>query len=483
MAESQKLKQQIIRATKWSALSELASKAMAPLVFVVLARMLTPEDFGVAAAAAIVVSFSQVFWDAGLGKALIQREGEIETAANVVFWSNACLSMVIYGLLFVLSDIVALIFKDPRIAAVLRVQGVQLILAALGSVQTALFQRQFNFKTLFWVRLLTTTFPALASIPLAWMGYSYWALVAGSISGAIVQLLVLWILSQWRPRLTYDFVLARQLFSFGVWVTGSGLLGWFYLWADSLVVGAFLDVHSLGLYRTGNALILMVFGCLLNPILPILYSALSRMQNNFVRLRESLLQATKIIAAISLPVAFGLYLVSEPLSVLLFGTQWPGVGQVIGVMALMRGISWVVAANTEAYRALGRPDLETKIMLLMLMLYLPTYLLTVSFGLHVFLWIRFALAFLALPVHLYVAKKYLDIKLIDLITRLRWILPLSGLVTLICYIIMFSFEASFNGAGQMIFIVILFVMIYGLLLYCFERNFIKNLSFSFKSAY
>lgn len=480
MTETQSLKRQVFNASKWSVLSELASKAITPLIFVVLARLLTPEDFGVAASAAIIISFSQVFWDAGLSKALIQREGDVEAAANVVFWTNAGFSLVIYVLLFILADGVALLFKDPRVASVVRVQGVQILLASLGSVHTALYHRDFNFKSLFWVRLLTSTFPSLASVPLAWMGFSYWALVAGTLTGAVVQVAVLWFLSPWRPKLEYNLSLASQLLSFGLWVTGGGLLGWFYLWVDSLIVGAFLDINSLGLYRTGNALVLMVFGFLLNPITPVLYSALSRIRNDSALFRESLLQATKVISMIALPAGLGLFLVRDSLAEVVFGNDWPGVREVIGVMALMRGVSWVVGANSEAYRAMGRPDLETKIMLYMLLVYLPVYLLTISLGLEVFIWVRFGLAGLALLVHLYIGSQFLNIKLCDLIMRLRCIVPLSGLMGFFAYALSAYLDHNLGSLMALTLIIPCSVFIYCSTLFLFERQFVKNLYVSFR---
>ena len=156
----------VISASKWSALGEIAAKAITPLVLVVLARLLTPDDFGVIAAAAMVISFSQVFWDAGLSKALIQRENDIDEAAIVIFWTNAILGIVIYCFLYFCADLVVRVFDDPRVGMVLQIQGLQLIISSLCSVHTALYQRELNFRVLFWVKLFTTACerPVLSSV-------------------------------------------------------------------------------------------------------------------------------------------------------------------------------------------------------------------------------------------------------------------------------------------------------------------------------
>ena len=154
-------------ALKWSFLSELASKAVQPLVFVILARLLTPEDFGVVAAATMVISFSQIFWEAGMGKAIIQYQGDRVAAANAAFWVNNALGVVVVGALVAISGWVAdRIFHDPRVALVLWVMALQVFLSASVSVHVALLQKDMQFKHLFWVRLATVAGSGLGSV--AW---------------------------------------------------------------------------------------------------------------------------------------------------------------------------------------------------------------------------------------------------------------------------------------------------------------------------
>jgi O-antigen/teichoic acid export membrane protein len=225
-------------ALKWSFLSELASKAISPLVFVVVARLLTPDDYGVVAAASMVISFSQIFWEAGMGKAIIQYQGERATAANVAFWINILMGAVVAGVLVAISSLVAAhIFHDPRVTLVLRVMAAQVFLSASVAVHVALLQKDMQFKHLFWVRLATVAIPGMASIPLAWQGMVYWALVAGSVVGQVFQVAILWKTSPWRPRWRFEPAIAKQLGRFGGWVAAMGLLAWFYVWADSLIVG------------------------------------------------------------------------------------------------------------------------------------------------------------------------------------------------------------------------------------------------------
>ncbi|MFB1490580.1 MULTISPECIES: lipopolysaccharide biosynthesis protein [unclassified Thiocapsa] len=397
---------QLFQAFKWSAAGEFASRLIQPLVFLILARLLTPEDFGVMAAATMVISFSQVFWEAGMGKALIQRQRDIPEAANVAFWVNVALGIGVASLIFLVAQPLAQhVFNDARVTLVLQVMVVHILLGAVVATHTALLQKEFRFKQLFWVRLLTVALPALASIPMALYGWSYWALVVGALVGQAGQALVLWRVNEWRPAWGFDRRVAREMAGFGLWVGLSGLLGWFYLWADALIVGMYLGAHELGLYRTGNQFVMMLFGVIFAPLLPVLYSHLSEIQADRERLRMTYERVVKVSILVAMPIAFILFAASRPIGKLIFGEAWSGIGLVIGVMALTHGTSWIIGSNGEVYRAIGKPAYETIVMAVSLPIYLIAYLFSIHRGFDAFVWTRFGLAVAATMLHLELARQ------------------------------------------------------------------------------
>ena len=141
-----------LRSIKWSAFAEIASKTITPIVLLVLARLLTPEDFGVVTAATMVVTFSQIFWEAGMSKALIQRQTDVDDAANAAFLVNLGLGAVITALVYFTAPAIAhIFFQDGRVSAVLQVMAVQISLGALSSVHIALLQKEMRFQRIFWV--------------------------------------------------------------------------------------------------------------------------------------------------------------------------------------------------------------------------------------------------------------------------------------------------------------------------------------------
>ncbi len=460
-----------IQALKWSALAEAAAKTIAPLTFLLLARLLSPEDFGVAAAAMVVISFSQLFSEAGLAKALIQRQSKVEESADIAFGLNMAIALLMAAVLIVASRALATFFHDARIAPVICVLSLQLPLAALSSIHVALMQKDLHFKPLFWVRLLSTTAPVIASIPLAIYGFGYWALVMGSLCGQLMQGIALWRISAWHPKPRFDLALAFELLAFGKWAMLSGVLAWFYAWMDAFVVGRYLGMHEMGLYRTGNTLATMIFGLLFAPVLPVLYSRFSSTQKSIPELSAGLLYVAQIFALIALPIGFFLLAAGSEIGSVVLGAQWEGIGSVIGILGLMHGLSWIVGANGEVYRAIGKPHVETWTTLFMLGVYLLGYLVSVHAGLQVFLETRLLLAALAFFVHVYVARRVLNIP------PHRWMFGRALIVPFVSFIIVTQLRLDWDSAAlKLIASALLFSALWLVGTYLLSRDIFFDLS-------
>jgi O-antigen/teichoic acid export membrane protein len=407
--ESHNITRKSIASVKWSVLTEVVSRVVSPFTFVILARILAPEDFGIIAIAQIAISFCYLFWDAGLEKALIQTREPLEKAANVVFWINIALGLLLYVVLFVSAPLLAIFFNTPAAGVVLQVLGLQIIISSLSTVQQALLLRDLNFKLLFWARLATAAIPALVSIPLAYLGYGVWALVASSLAGAFINLLILWIRSSWRPQFCFDMSIAKKMANFGSWIVLDSLIGWFISQGDAVVVGRFLGIRDLGLYRTGRNIVDILFGLTMNPIHSILYPSFSALQGDKEALQVFLHKANRIIMSLTLPIGTGIMCIASPLVVVVLGAKWQGVDVVISIMGLQTALGWLVGANPEIYRAMGRPDLQTKIGIFCIPLYLIVYFVAAPLGLKAFVFARLGLTLVVLPVHVWMAVKILNL--------------------------------------------------------------------------
>jgi len=466
--------QKTLHSLKWSVLGEVFSKAISPLVLIILAKILLPEDFGVVAAATVVISFSQVFWDAGLSKALIQREQRLEESATIVFWINVISGLSLFVILFFTAEYIADFFHDPRLSTVVRVLGIQLPLAASCSVHSSLLQREFHYKQLFWVRIFTTTTPLLVSVPLALNGAGYWALVAGTLLGQLAQAIVLWKTTHWKPRIWFDKALALELFNFGRWVMLSALLGWFFLWMDALIVGGFLGTHDLGIYRTGNAMVTLVFGLVAGPVIPVLYSLFSRVGNNLSRLRVLVLFVERIVMITVLPLGFGLLVLKNYIPALIFTDKWLGVGEIVGIIGIAQAISFTVSVKQEVYRSIGKPAVETKIMIVSMLIRLPFYLISVHYGIIAFAWARLASTVLGVINHLYFARRFIQMRYRDYFRPLAKILVAAIAMYFAGRVSILLIADQLGLLTSTLIVVSVCVVTYGMLIFMMEASFIRK---------
>jgi O-antigen/teichoic acid export membrane protein len=397
------------RAAAWSASGELLARLVPPAVLAYLVLILPVEDFGVVAAVSGIVGFCQVFWDAGLMKALVQTRRDEASAASVVFWSNLALGALLYFIIFGASGWIAGVFSDPRIALTLRVLGLQVVLLSAASAYTGLLQRRMAFRDLFFARIGQALVSGIASILAVRIGLGLWALVAGILTGSVTYLAIVVLRSDWRPTREFDRSIVIELVRFSRWTVLTGFLGWFFVFADSLIVGAFLGVRDLGLYNVSSQLASLSFGLMLAPLLPVLYSTLVRRAADASWVRASMLVFSQAIAYWVVPIAAIAFVQSGAVSALLFDEQWEGIEEILTATVLAAAVSWFAVANGEAYRALGRPEIESRVMLLCVPIYIVGYLIAVQQGVAVFAWVRVALAIVGFCIHVMFAHRILRI--------------------------------------------------------------------------
>ena len=460
----------VLHAFKWSMLAEAVSRLFAPLSFFLLALVLAPADFGIVAAATVVISLSVAIAEAGLGKALVQRDGDgdIESAASTAYWITASLGLFATTILWLAAPYIAIFFQDVRIANVIRVLSLQCVLASLCTVPAALLQRKLAFRDLFWIRLTTTALPGLASIPLALAGMGYWALVAGTLAGQAAQVIMLWRIGRWMPRFHMSIEMAGALLRFGRWAALSTLLAWFYTWVDTLIVGHYLGSHEMGLYRVGNALVVAAFGTVLAPLLPVLFPLFSQHQNNPLEIRSDLMLVVRTIASISLPGGALLLLASPLAEALLAPKGWSGIGMVIAFLGTTHGIAWLVGANGEALRGAGKPHAESLAMGLAIFGYLAAFLIAIRHGLLAFLAARLGMACIGVMVQMSVARWALLFPILPTLNAVKWpLLAASAIAGL-------YFLPIRHGATGSLLALSIGILMYGVFLWTCERRLLRT---------
>lgn len=382
---SQELNTKVKTATKWSAVTEIVAKLVTPITSMVLARLLTPEAFGVVTTLTMIITFAEIFTDAGFQKYLVQHEfkdaQDRDESTNVAFWSNLVMSLFIWGIIAIFANPLAALVGNPGLGHVLIIACVSIPLAAFSSIQMALYKRDLDFKTLFKVRIVSTLIPLLVTVPLAFWLRSYWALVIGTITVNVVNAVLLTVFSKWKPRWFYSFAKLKEMFSFTVWSMIEAVSIWLTGYVDVFIVGTMLSQYYLGLYKTSSALVGQIMGLVTSITTPILFSALSRLQNDEKEFQTLFFRFQKLVGLLVIPLGMGIFLFSDLATELILGSQWAEAAGFVGLWGLTSSITIVLSHySSEVYRAKGRPRLSVLAQVLHIVVLWPTVLIAVKYG-------------------------------------------------------------------------------------------------------
>ena len=379
------LNNRIIKAAKWSSITEIIAKLITPITSMVLARLLTPEAFGVVATLTMVITFAEIFTDAGFQKYLIQHEFEDETdrvqSTNVAFWSNLIMSLLIWLIIGLFSEPLATIVGNPGLGHVLTIACVSIPLAAFSSIQMALYKRDLDFKTLFKVRIVGICIPLIVTIPLALLLKNYWALVIGTIAANFVNAILLTYYSKWKPSFFYSFAKLKEMLSFTIWSMIEAISIWMTSYVDVFIIGVDLNEYYLGLYKTSITVVGQIMGLITAATTPILFSSLSRLQTDEKAFQEMFFKFQKMVGMLVIPIGVGIFCFRDLITKLLLGTQWMEASMFIGLWGLTSSITIVLSHySSEIYRAKGRPKLSVLAQVLHIIVLWPVVLIAVKYG-------------------------------------------------------------------------------------------------------
>lgn len=371
-----RLNNRVLNATKWSAISEITAKLAAPITNIILARLLTPAEFGVIASITIITSFADIFTDAGFQKFVIQREfqseNELNNYSDVAFTSNAILSTLIYLIIFGFRSNLAKAIGCPEASNGLAVAALTVLCTAFSSIVVARFRRNLEFKPLFYIRLGSALIPLLVTVPLAILMRNYWAIVFGTVAQQLFIAVIATCISKYKPKVKMHFELLHNMLSFSLWNLCETLSIWFAGQANIFIVASALNSYYLGLYKTGMSTINSYMSIVTAAVTPVLFSALSRAQNDDVGFKALLARFQRIISILVFPMGLGLLVYRKLAVIVLLGSQWLEIADFVGLWALASAFT-ITFSNTacEVYRSKGKPKISFILQMIYLVIYVP----------------------------------------------------------------------------------------------------------------
>lgn len=421
-------------ATKWSLVTQVASKLISPVTTLILAHLLAPEVFGCIALVTMVTSFADLFSDAGFQKYLVQHEyengDEFDLSCNVAFWTNLVASLVLWGCIALGSDALAAMLGDATLNTAITVACASLPLTAAVSVQTAVYQRGFDFRTLFYSKVGSSLLIMLVSVPLAYFGFGYWAMIAGTIASNFLLAIWLTLRSAWRPAFKYSIAELRVMFSFSAWTLVEQLSIWMTNWLGTFILGTMMTSYYLGLYNTSVSLVNSVIAIVTGAVNPIVFATLSRIQTDRDRFDSAFYKMQGYLGLAVVPIAVALWAYSDAVVCLYLGKQWVEAAAFFGLYSLSSAFVVVFGhIASDAYRSLGKPKYSLLAQLGFLLFQAPGLIIGASYGFAVLSWVVPLFRLLGCVVtHSLICKFLVGLSPAHMMTNLRWVYLATFLV-------------------------------------------------------
>ena len=418
MTES--LKNKTVKGVGWSFIDNLSSSGITFLVGLVLARLLTPSEYGIMAILTIFIAVSNSIVDSGFSNALIRKTDARRVDYNTVFLFNLLVSGLLYVVLFLAAPAISRFFKEPLLVEVMRVIGWVLVINALAIIPRTLFVKEVNFKTQTKVSLIASISSGVIGIGMALAGLGVWSLVGQQLSRQLLNTLFLWIYCTWRPAWEFSMQSFKELFGFGSKLLLSGLLDTGFKEIYSLVIGRCYTSAQLGQYTRANQFNQIFSSNLTTVIQRVSYPVLSSIQDESERLREAYCKVIKSTMLISFACMLGLAAVARPLILILIGEKWlPAVGflQIICFNGMLYPLH---AINLNILQVKGRSDLFLRLEIIKKIIAVGPLVLGVLFSIEYMLWGSVCTSLIA-----YFLNSYYSADLIDYPTKeqIKDILP------------------------------------------------------------
>lgn len=408
--------------------------------------------------------FAEMLADAGFQKFLVQHEFEStqdkQEATDVAFIANLVFSLVLWGAIIIGRDELAVLVGNDGLGIPLAVMGAMIPLSAFSSVQMALYRRDFNFKFLLNIRLITILTPILISIPMALMGYDYWSLIAGMLGSQLFTALALLKSRKNQIHLFFSSRVFMNMFNYSAWSLAEAFSIWLTAWVDTFIISRFLDAYYLGIYKMPMAIVTTVMAMATASLAPVLFAALSRVQNNQQAFSNTFFTFQRYMALFLVPLGVGLFVFQDFVVQFLLGPQWTLAGIVLGSWALSSAIMTVTAnLISEIFRAKGMPNLSFWAQILHLVVLIPVIYICIQYDFSTFVYARSLVRMEMLVASMLLLALFVNMSAFRIISNISVYLITASIVGLIAYSILHLYDAVWWTVVCMLLCVVLYVAI------------------------
>lgn len=384
------------------------AKGISIAAAVLLARLLTPRDFGLMGMIYIFTNISSTLVDSGMNSSLIRSQDANTKDFSTVFYSNIGLSTLLYAIIFACAPLIANFYEEPELVLIIRIYAVFIIITSFASVQHSILSKAMNFKKLMLLNLPGNIIGSAAGITMAYNGYGVWSIIAMHVLTQAVFSLLLWLVSDWKPKLFFSKSILKKHFSFGYKLMLANLINSTFTNVYNVVIGKFYTTQQLGQYDRAKSFSAYPLMILTSVIGKVTYPLMSSIQDETERLKRTYVQILKLSFFISVPVLLTLSVIAKPLFLLALGDQWEEASIFFSILCLAGILYPLSAFNLNLIKVHGRSDWFLKLEIIKKSLMVVVVLITFSFGVYVLVWGAVIVSVTGFLINAYYTSKLID---------------------------------------------------------------------------
>lgn len=372
----------VVSSLIWKFLERGGTQGIQFVLSIILARLVSPDHYGLIALVSIFIQISSVFVTSGFGTALVQQQDVDDTAFSSVFFLGLFVALCCYLLLFFTAPYIALFYNAESLTLILRVLSLSLFLGAINNVQGAFVSRTMQFKRFFFSSIGSIAGSGIIGIVLAYKGYGVWALVWQQLSSGVFSCLILWFTVKWRPKLLFSWKKVKGLFSFGWKLLCSALLDTFFRNVYGLIIGRIYNPAQLGIYNKGRNFPSIIATNLDGSIQGVMLPTLSSYNNSIADVRRIARRSISLSAYVLMPCMFGLAAIANPLIEVLLTEKWMGCVPFLQLACISYALYPIHTSNLTAINALGRSDIFLKLEIIKKVITVVNLVVTIPLGIY-----------------------------------------------------------------------------------------------------
>lgn len=418
----QTLKQATTKGLFWSSVERFSNQGVQFVFSIILARLLSPSDYGIIAMVTIFFAVAQSFVDSGFSNALVRKTDRVEEDLSTCFYFNIGVGIIAYIVLFLIAPLVANFYNQPILSPIIRITGLEVMLNSLCVVQQALFTIKIDFKSQAKITLSATVISGIVGILLAYQGYGIWALVWQGVASSIVRMGLLWLMSKWRPRTGFSKSSFNYLFGYGSKLLASGLLDTIYNNIYPIVIGKFYNPAQLGNYSRALGWAQLPSANITSILQRVTFPVLSAIQDDTLRLQNSYRRLLKLSAFIVFPLMMGLAAIASPLIRVILTAKWDGCVLYLQILCFALMLYPIHAINLNLLQVKGRSDLFLRLEIIKKIIGVVILIITIPLGITAMCLGMVFSSIICLIVNTYYTSRFIDVGLLTQLKDLRIIL-------------------------------------------------------------